>query len=68
VTRVHASRELLGWLLGLIVRVWLSTLRLRVHADPALDRVRDRPWVLAFWHGSQFPLLAWRREAPRSSS
>jgi lysophospholipid acyltransferase (LPLAT)-like uncharacterized protein len=64
VTRVHAGRELLGWLLGLIVRVWLSTLRLRVEADPALDRVRDRPWVLAFWHGSQFPLLAWRRRGP----
>jgi hypothetical protein len=41
--------------------VWLSTLRVRVAYDPALDGVRDRPWVLAFWHGTQWPLLAWRR-------
>jgi lysophospholipid acyltransferase (LPLAT)-like uncharacterized protein len=28
---------------------------------PALAREQGRPWVLAFWHGSQWPLLAWRR-------
>jgi hypothetical protein len=31
---------------------------------PALEQVRDRPWVLAFWHGTQWPLLAWRRRRP----
>ena len=31
---------------------------------PALEGVRDRPWVLAFWHGTQWPLLAWRRRRP----
>jgi lysophospholipid acyltransferase (LPLAT)-like uncharacterized protein len=57
-------RALLGWCLGLIARLWLATLRVRVVLDPALERVRDRPWVLAFWHGTQWPLLAWRRRGP----
>ena len=48
-------------MLGLVARLWLSTLRVRVVAHPGLDRVGDRPWVLAFWHGTQWPLLAWRR-------
>jgi lysophospholipid acyltransferase (LPLAT)-like uncharacterized protein len=51
----------LGVLLGLVARLWLATLRVRVVSHPALDGVRDRPWVLAFWHGTQWPLLAWRR-------
>jgi lysophospholipid acyltransferase (LPLAT)-like uncharacterized protein len=55
------SRALLGVLLGLLVRIWLATLRVRVVLHPALEGVRDRPWVLAFWHGTQWPLLAWRR-------
>jgi lysophospholipid acyltransferase (LPLAT)-like uncharacterized protein len=41
--------------------VWLSTLRVRVTAHPGLDDARDRPWVYAFWHGTQWPLLAWKR-------
>ncbi len=52
---------LAGLAAGLLARVWLATLRVRVVADPALEAVRDRPWVLAFWHGTQWPLLAWRR-------
>jgi lysophospholipid acyltransferase (LPLAT)-like uncharacterized protein len=52
---------LLGILLGLIARLWLATLRVRVIAHPELDRFGERPWVLAFWHGTQWPLLAWRR-------
>jgi lysophospholipid acyltransferase (LPLAT)-like uncharacterized protein len=54
-------RTLLGVLLGLVARVWLATLRVHVVAHPALGDVEDRPWVLAFWHGTQWPLLAWRR-------
>ena len=54
-------RALLGVLLGVVARLWLATLRVRVVADPALASVGDRPWVLAFWHGTQWPLLAWRR-------
>ena len=47
--------------LGAIARLWLATLRVRVVIDPALEGAVDRPWVLAFWHGTQWPLLAWRR-------
>jgi lysophospholipid acyltransferase (LPLAT)-like uncharacterized protein len=47
-----------------LVRVWLATLRVRVVRHPSLEEVSDRPWVLAFWHGRQWPLLAWRRRRP----
>jgi len=47
-----------------VARVWLATLRVRVVAHPGLEGVGDRPWVLAFWHGTQWPLLAWRRRRP----
>lgn len=47
-------------LLGLVVRLWMATLRVRVVVDPSLAQVGARPWVLAFWHGTQWPLLAWR--------
>jgi len=52
-------RPLLGWALGVIAWVWLRTLRLRVSVDASLPH--DRPWVLVFFHGKQWPLLAWRR-------
>jgi lysophospholipid acyltransferase (LPLAT)-like uncharacterized protein len=45
----------------LIARLWLATLRVRVIVDPALESASARPWVLAFFHGTQWPLLAWRR-------
>jgi lysophospholipid acyltransferase (LPLAT)-like uncharacterized protein len=57
-------RGLLGVLLGVVVRLWLATLRVRVVFDPGLAAVQDRPWVLAFWHGTQWPLLAWKRRRP----
>jgi len=41
--------------------MWLATLRVRIVVHPALAQVQGRPWVLAFWHGTQWPLLAWRR-------
>jgi len=50
---------MLGLLLGIVARVWLWTLRVRVEVHPSLPA--DRPWVLAFFHGTQFPLLAWKR-------
>ncbi len=59
--RGEAGRALLGILLGLVARLWLATLRVRLVLHPGLEHVRDRPWVLAFWHGTQWPLLAWRR-------
>ncbi len=57
----HALRGLLGIVIGVVVRAWMATLRVHVTEDPALDRVRDRPWVLAFWHGDQWSILAWPR-------
>ena len=60
----HLPRVLLGWCLGLIARLWLATLRVHVVLDPSLSLVADRPWVLAFWHGTQWPLLAWKRRGP----
>jgi hypothetical protein len=53
--------RILGVALGVVARLWLATLRVRVVAHPALAGVEGRPWVLAFWHGTQWPLLAWRR-------
>jgi lysophospholipid acyltransferase (LPLAT)-like uncharacterized protein len=47
--------------LGVVARAWLATLRVRVRQDPSLASAGDVPWVLAFFHGAQWPLLAWRR-------
>ncbi len=55
---------IVGIALGIVARVWLASLRVRVVAHPALAQVQGRPWVLAFWHGTQWPLLAWRRRKP----
>ena len=57
-------RALLGVLLGVVARIWLATLRVRVVIDPALAAASHRPWVLSFLHGTQWPLLAWRRRGP----
>jgi lysophospholipid acyltransferase (LPLAT)-like uncharacterized protein len=54
----------LGALLGVVARLWLWSLRLGVAEDPRLVAVRDRPWILCFFHGRQFPLLAWKRRRP----
>ena len=56
-------RGVLGVVLGLVARLWLATLRVRVHMAPEAQALWDAPapWVLAFWHGRQFPLLAWHR-------
>jgi len=61
---VTTLRVALGVLLGLVARVWLATLRVRVMVDPALLDVERRPWVFAFFHGTQWPLLAFRRRRP----
>jgi lysophospholipid acyltransferase (LPLAT)-like uncharacterized protein len=60
-----AARTLLGSLLGVVARLWLATLRVRLVVHPALlGEARDLPWVLSFFHGTQWPLLAWRRRRP----
>ena len=60
---MRAARAVLGCLLGAVARLWLMTLRLELRVDPALEALVDdeRPWVLAFFHGKQWPLLAWKR-------
>lgn len=55
------SRAVAGVALGLIAWVWLRTLRVTLETHPALARAGGAPWVLAFFHGKQWPLLAWRR-------
>ncbi|MBX3189349.1 MAG: DUF374 domain-containing protein [Labilithrix sp.] len=58
------ARALAGWLLGLVARAWLATLRIELEIDPELRARHDLPWVFAFFHGTQWPLLAWRRRRP----
>jgi lysophospholipid acyltransferase (LPLAT)-like uncharacterized protein len=58
----HAFMALLGVLVGLIARVWLATLRVRVTMHPGLLEAQgERPWVMGFLHGRQWPLFAWNR-------
>ena len=59
-------RALLGIVLGIVARAWLWTLRVELEIHPALDEaaVQGRAWVLSFFHGTQWPLLAWRRRRP----
>lgn len=53
-------------MLGLVARLWLATLRVRLEVHPALrgGEAAEVPFVLSFFHGTQFPLLAWRRRRP----
>jgi lysophospholipid acyltransferase (LPLAT)-like uncharacterized protein len=57
-------RTLLGHVLGHVARLWLATLRVRLEVHPQLAQTAAAPWVLAFFHGTQWPLLAWRRRRP----
>jgi lysophospholipid acyltransferase (LPLAT)-like uncharacterized protein len=59
-------RSAAGLVLGVVARLWLATLRMQlvVHPELAGARYRDVPWVLSFFHGTQWPLLAWKRRAP----
>lgn len=56
-------RRALGAALGLLVRAWLASLRVRVEAPDGLD-ADGRAWCLALLHGQQFGLLAWPRRRP----
>jgi lysophospholipid acyltransferase (LPLAT)-like uncharacterized protein len=58
---VKIVRGVIGFILGIVARVWLMTLRVELEVHPSLGAFGDRPWVLAFLHGKQWPLLAWKR-------
>jgi lysophospholipid acyltransferase (LPLAT)-like uncharacterized protein len=57
-------RAAVGVVLGVVARLWLATLRLRVVIHPDLAVDGHAPWVLSFFHGTQWPLLAWKRRRP----
>jgi lysophospholipid acyltransferase (LPLAT)-like uncharacterized protein len=57
-------RAFFGVVVGVLARAWLGSLRVHVSLDPSLEGAADRPWVLAFWHGTQFSILAWRGRKP----
>lgn len=52
-------RRLVGFALGLLVRVWVCTFRVRLCA--ALPLGAAPPSVFAFWHGRQMALFSTRR-------
>jgi lysophospholipid acyltransferase (LPLAT)-like uncharacterized protein len=55
----HVLMAALGFALGLLARVWLWTLSVRVTFDATLEG--KGPWIFGFLHGRQWPLLAWKR-------
>lgn len=55
-------RRFIGFLLGLVVRAWVWTFRVKVSAPLALGSAP--PSVFAFWHGRQMALLSARRGRP----
>lgn len=56
-------RHIVGVLCIPLVRLWLLTLRVQVIIAPELRAHMGevRPWVLCFFHGTQFGLLRWPR-------
>ncbi len=53
-------RRFAGRLLGLIVRAWVATLRLRWALPPGLEWADAATWVIAFCHGQQMVLMRGR--------
>jgi lysophospholipid acyltransferase (LPLAT)-like uncharacterized protein len=57
----------LGFLVGLVARAWLRTLRLTLVVHPDLAAASCRPWVYVLWHGQQFALLRYARPRPTAA-
>lgn len=58
-------RAVLGWMLGAVAWLWLRTLRIELEVHPDVRALaEEEPLVFAFFHGKQWPLLAWRRRRP----
>ncbi|MFO0763005.1 MAG: DUF374 domain-containing protein [Byssovorax sp.] len=62
-----ALRRALGFLIGLVARAWLASLRITLLVDPAISAPGGRPVVLAFWHGQQFVCIAWALRHPTAA-
>lgn len=56
-------RAIVGFLLGLLVRVWVATWRVRVLGATGLFDL-EVPLVFGFWHGRQMALLGAQRRRP----
>jgi hypothetical protein len=54
-------RVIMGLFVGLVVRLWVCSLRVRLELAPGIELDARRPRVFAFWHGQQMLLLAARR-------
>lgn len=54
------ARVLFGRLLGMLLRAWSLSWRVRILQDAPVLGSRE-PMVLCFWHGAQMPLLGYRR-------
>ncbi len=63
-----ALRVCLGVAFGLIVRLWLATLRVRFFVHPDTDFGAEGSMVFCFWHGQQMLILRSRarRRRPRA--
>jgi lysophospholipid acyltransferase (LPLAT)-like uncharacterized protein len=57
-------RFALGLLVGLLVRLWSVTWRVRICESNKLDLGTAQPLVFVFWHGSQMALTAVSRRRP----
>lgn len=55
-------RRAVGFVLGLLVRLWVWTFRVKLCAAPELASAP--PSVFAFWHGRQMALFGARRPRP----
>jgi len=58
----HMLMATFGVIVGIVARLWLATLRVRVTLDAPLDApLAEGRLAFGFWHGRQWPLLAWER-------
>jgi len=55
------SGRFIGYFLGWLVRLWIATLRVDLVIDERVAQEEGGPRVFCFFHGTQFPLLAWKR-------
>jgi lysophospholipid acyltransferase (LPLAT)-like uncharacterized protein len=54
------KQQLLGFLLWVVYRSWISTWRMSVYEHPQMqtDLKNKVPFVFAFWHGDELPIIS----------